>query len=859
MTRGLLFTLLLFISLAFTVLYAGNHQDCQFNNSVPFATNQTHLTIWNGQEYEPFFVKGMNLGVALPGKFPGELEVSREQYANWFQQIKDAGFNTIRLYTLHFPHFYEVLDSFNLENPHNPLFFFQGVWLEEELEGYEHDLYTLTETFTLEAEENVDCVHGNRIIEPRPGKAYGTYQTDVSQWNVGYIMGREIHPHEVLLTNELHANNTDFTGEHFGIHDALPAETWVVSRLDHLVQYEYNSYETMRPVSFSSWPTLDPIDHPEEWNAWEDTTSIDLGTIELLDAPAGYFASYHAYPYYPDYISYESIYQGYEDNYGPNSYLGYLTRLKEHYHRFPLIIAEYGVPSSWGKAHYATSGMHHGGFDEYEQGEKNIRMLKTIEAASLGGGMQFSWLDEWFKRTWITDHIDYLPDRRILWHNIAAPEQNFGLISFQKPLEMELWEEFGEDSHVQKMEASAAYDFLHLKIHTNELLSYPDDIWISLDTYDADLGESILPSGDTVSNRAEFALHLTNHSAHLYVTQAYDLYGIFHGISEPEQQYQSVATDGDPWRIVRWRINTFEQDVHFIGNLQVNYWFLPAQSHDAVTYHQDHIHVRLPWSLLHFVDPSEYVVFHDDRDTPQYEDTISDGVSVSVFYKGEKYTPGQRYLWDTWNTATDVQEVVKGSYWVMKDRLHEFNNRAIARCDSFFIPFDGDPHWVDADNGVLKNDFDLDGNFMQALLLDPPEYGTVELSLDGSFSYMPDYTNEGLDMFTYKVFDGYSLSAPASVYLHLDNISAIAEHSISDDSVPELTIYPNPSKGNISLDAEVHMDELVVFDMKGRMLRREAVNGYQYNTNLDGYPVGMYLVKVRAGKYNLLRKVNLTE
>lgn len=40
--------------------------------------------------------------------------------------------------------------------------------------------------------------------------------------------------------------------------------------------------------------------------------------------------------------------------------------------------------------------------------------------------MQFAWIDEWFKRTWITDPIDYLGERRPLWHNATAAEQNFG-------------------------------------------------------------------------------------------------------------------------------------------------------------------------------------------------------------------------------------------------------------------------------------------------------------------------------------------------------------------------------------------------------------------------------------------------
>jgi hypothetical protein len=828
-------------------------------NTVPFSTNQTHLTIWNGRNYEPFFIKGMNMGVAVPGKFPGELQVSRDQYSKWFQMIKDAGFNSLRLYTLHYPQFYEVLDSFNLANKHNPLFFFQGVWLEEEYDGYSGDLLFLTQTFEKEIKENVDCVHGNRTIPARLGKAWGTYTVDVSQWNIGYIIGREVHPGEVMTTNNLHPGLTSFTGVHFAIENVMATESWITSKIDYLVDYELSTYFTQRPVSFSSWPTQDPLSHPEEWNQWEDATSIDLSAMKLINAPAGFFISYHAYPYYPDFVNYGPDYQGFSDNYGPNSYLGYLTHLKEHYTRFPLIIAEYGVPSSWGVAHYSTSGMHHGGFDEYEQGHNNIRLLKTIESASCGGGMQFAWIDEWFKRTWVTDHIDYLMDRRILWHNVTAAEQNFGLIGFQRPLQMEKWAEFCPDCTVKGIDAAADYDFLHFKIHLKELPGHLDEMWIALDTYDASLGESKLPSGDIVANRAEFALHITNYSAKLYVTQAYDLYGLFHGISEPLQKYRSTATDGKPWNIVRWKVNEFDQDIQYIGNLKVNYGFLPASSRDAVTIHADHIDIRIPWSLIHFVDPSEYVVFHDNRNTYLPEDTVSDGIAMSIFYKGKAFHTNERFLWEKWNTALDVEEVIKGSYWVMKDRLHEFNNRAIAMNDTVYVNIDGEPAKTNRIDGVMANDFDLDGNFMQALLLSPPSKGRIQLDLDGSFVYEPIFTTTGIweDSFTYTVFDGLSLSEPATVKLYIGVSAMIEEDQLTLSDQPQFVVYPNPARNQAMLKLPTKINQVYLFDLQGRMIMYDEADNTEYKLDLGRFKPGIYLVTVQSDNQKFVKTLQI--
>jgi hypothetical protein len=67
---------------------------------LPFSVDDSHITIWNGEQYVPFFIKGINLGISVPGTFPGELMASRGDYGRWLRQIRDAGFNVIRVYTI---------------------------------------------------------------------------------------------------------------------------------------------------------------------------------------------------------------------------------------------------------------------------------------------------------------------------------------------------------------------------------------------------------------------------------------------------------------------------------------------------------------------------------------------------------------------------------------------------------------------------------------------------------------------------------------------------------------------------------------------------------------------------------------
>lgn len=849
------FALLIFALTLFFDTSAGEN----LFHTVPFSTNNTHLTIWNGREYEPFFIKGVNMGVAQPGRFPGELEVSRAQYAEWFHLIKEAGFNTIRLYTLHYPHFYEVLDSFNLANPQSPLYFFQGVWLDEELSGYIGNLYTLTDFFYNEIEENVDCVHGNRVIPHRFGKAYGTYETDVSRWIMGYIIGREIYGEEVHHTNTVNGGIHSHLGYHLSIENAEPAEVWAVAALDHLVDYEYNNYAVFRPVSFASWPTLDPLDHPDEPFMWEDAEKIDLNTIILTHAPAGYFASYHIYPYFPSFITHTPAYQEYEDSFGMNPYLGYMTDLKQHYTNIPLIVAEFGTPSSWAAAKYAIGGMNHGGFDEWEQGELNMRMLQSIETANTGGGIYFSIIDEWFKNTWI-NYVDFMSDRRPLWHNLTSPEQNYGLFGYKSEPVYEPWDSFCDDCPIQGIEAAADYAYFHLSLLLDEPFT-EEEIWISLDTYLADVGESVLPNGETVQNRAEFALHITNHSAKLYVTRAYDIFAFFNSHDlNPGQVFRSVVSDGGPWELVKWKLSNFSPyDIDYIGNLNLNYHFFPENSHDAVRVYLDKINIRIPWAMLQFVDPSQRKVLHDNISTTPIEYMESDGISVSVFYKGEKFTPQERFLWDTWNTVESAQMYPKGSYFVMKDRLHEFNNRAIAICDTFFLATHGAQVAVPYTEGVLSNDFDLDGNFMQALVLQPPQHGRLELNKDGSFNYEPHGTGYWQDSFQYVIFDGFSLSEPANVHLYLDIDASLTEQNPErayQDSL--VSVYPNPASDWVMIRSEdSEIDQVSVFDLNGRLMSSETVNAYTYRIGMSQWLAGTYFLKIKTNESHIVRKIQV--
>lgn len=840
--RGFIFILLTCFISIFTNSYIYGKEN---QSDLPFSVNETNITIWNGEKYVPVFLKGINLGIAVPGTFPGELKASRNDYRRWISQIRDAGFNAIRTYTLHYPWFYEVLDSFNLANPNAPLFLLQGVWLEEEHPGFDGDLHQLSESFIDEIETNIDCIHGNRIITHRFGKAHGEYTTDVSRWVMGYIIGREVSPQEVLLTDEMNQGITGYQGRYFSIDQTKPTESWFVKKMDHLVTYENDIYNTQRPVSVSSWPTLDPLYHPTELSRMEDTAFIDLSTTDFSGAEAGMFISYHAYPYYPDFISRSPEYVNSYDTYGKNSYLGYLTVLKEHYGQMPLIIAEYGTPSSIGIAHYASSGIHHGGADENKQGLDKLRMLDNIYSSGAGGGIQFAWIDEWFKRTWLTDPLDYQPEWRILWHNIVSAEQNFGLIGFrQASREYQPWEELCSDCFVRSVKAFSDYTYMNIRLNTSGFLGVMDTLWVAIDTYAEELGESVLPDGHVTGNKSEFLMMITNHSCELYVTEAYDQFGKWHGTASDEQMFHSTATNGSPWKLVKLKNNYFDQELQYIGKLEFQRIDHPPSSNDMVILDTFNIDIHLPWTLINFTHPGEMRVIHDDRDIPGYQDTISNGVALTIVHKEELHKTSQRFRWDDWHEVTGIEEYKKASYFIMKENLHDMPGNPVAVRDNYTMSLN-EALLVTATNGVLKNDMSLDGADMTAHLVNGSNSGDLILYKDGSFIFQPERGVAGEIDFTYKVIAAGKSSEPVTVSLNIEGLS-------KGDGF--IRLYPNPGNGLFAIESSSVIDYAEVLNLDGRLMLRANIRSKHHSLDLTHFSPGTYIIKIFSGEQSLMRK-----
>lgn len=147
----------------------------------------------------------------------------------------------------------------------------------------------------------------------------------------------------------------------------------------------------------------------------------------------------------------------------------------------------------------------------------------------------------------------------------------------------------------------------------------------------------------------------------------------------------------------------------------------------------------------------------------------------------------------------------------------------VALNDQYELPANGELQ-IEADEGLLINDFDPQGQSLFAVLVGLPASGDVSLASDGSFGYTPNDDFVGQDQFRYVVSNGSNVSAAATVRLNVEepnnaeddayslfdnqvlSIAAaaglLANDTITSTDAVELVLETNPQLGELLLDAD---------------------------------------------------------
>jgi hypothetical protein len=683
----------------------------------------------DGGGWKPIWVKAVNVGAALPGKHPSEFPPDDSTYDRWIELAARMNANALRIYTIHPPHFYRALARWNAAHASSPMWLIHGVWTElppgKKQGNYDDPAWNTA--FLAEMRSVVNVVHGHAVIPVHAGHASGIYAADVSRWTLAYIIGREWEPFSVVEFATRHPTRTSFHGKYLTIDGGNAVDVWLADVQNTMIGYEMDAYNQQRPIAYANWPTLDPLTHPTESTlAQEDSIrrvrheivpeapheydNDAIGLDAALVRPtatfaAGTFASFHAYPYYPDFIVLDHGYSTARSPDGPSNYYGYLRELVQHFGSMPVVISEYGVPSSRGIAHLQPQGWHHGGHSETEQAEINARLTRDIYASGAAGAGLFALIDEWFKKNWTVIDFEYPAERNRLWLNPLDPEQNYGVIAMRPGTKASAividgrtndwrgrppW--YAESSAAPTLAAplrlrsfSAASDeaYLYLRLDVGAIDWRRGRYLVGIDTHSPALGDMLLPVTRARSPVGlEFVLDLRGpNDAEVLVDHPYNLYrdapivgstplAVEQIYNRPFRSVANAAGRYDTVIVVtnRRRLGRDGTVYPRLGVDRGRLLFARQSTTTLADWYADSltgtIEARIPWGTLNVLDPSSRLVLRGTQtghvagvQTEGFRFVIQSYDPADPTHTGDRLPHGARpnafgavptWTWSTW-------------------------------------------------------------------------------------------------------------------------------------------------------------------------------------------------------------------
>ncbi|MBR6918651.1 MAG: family 2 glycosyl transferase [Clostridia bacterium] len=693
------------------VSYSNNeYQDQTLGVSYRFKADHDYFNIYENGEWEQIFMSGVNIGATEPALFPGDLTISYETYYRWFTMISEMNCNCVRVYTTMGPQFYLALHNFN-EQAKSPLYLFQGIWVNEDDISRLGDVYAENEKilseFKADAIKLTDVIHGNADIPPTPGKASGAYRTDVSRWLAGWIIGIEWDPNLVINTCEQHPDMREYDGNYLYTQAVTPFEAFLCRVGDAMIAHESEEYGFQAPLAFTNWITTDPLIHPNEPHEDEDKTSVNVENIQSRNYGPGMFASYHIYPYYPDSLNYQ---EDYLQNIGRNgkvdTYSAYLRDLKL-VHTLPILVAEFGIPTSRGKGHESVMGYDQGRVDEKDQGAMIIDMIESIREEGYAGELVFTWQDEWFKRTWNNVMFD-ISERRPFWTNIQTTEQCFGLLAFDPGARHCVCYVDADDSEWAGVSPTAVTEYGELYVNHDERYLY---FMVKSDNYDFNNDTLFIPV-DTIGGQgntkaddyslsfdggADFLIKIHGaEDSHIYVDRYYDAFNYHFVESRILSDYPVLPNADVPDSGVFNQMNmcygyhltvkgTGEEvsdKIYETGRLQFGNGNPNSEDYASLSdfcCKGNCLEIRIPWQLLNVMDPSSKQQLDDFRVTQVFSakeyDSFSFGLGIrrddeelSIDFSGS-------YNYTTWNMPT-WHERLKPAYYELQEYLGQIMDQS---------------------------------------------------------------------------------------------------------------------------------------------------------------------------------------
>ena len=662
------------------------------NNTYFVKTDKEDIYISKDNKWQKFNIIGVNLNSIKPGNFSNDKVITEEEYLDWITIIDNMGANCIKVPDIMDNNFYNALYKFN-EDKKDPIYVIQGIYFDEvDLKnGKDIQSEEIEEKFKKHIKLIIDSIHGNSFdLNEDIKNEY--YNTDISDYLIGYTLGIEFARNDLIHT-ELINNKDSYNGKYFYTNnDASSFESYIAKMADYLVEYEYKQYKEQKLVGFigssNNYKELNSSNQNEDNSIKDYINPNNINSKGKLKT--GIFASYNLYP------SYTNM------NENQDNIEEYVNELKNT-HKIPIIIGEYGVPSSRNSADFNTD-TNKGYINEQEQGEILVDTYRTINDANIAGSFIFELQDSWQRTSWNTKELKIL-DRAPYWSDAQDYSQNFGLIAFDpSQADSKLYPDEKIDEWKNKNIINKNED-ISLSMRSDEKYLYfmlKSENTINLDKQDIYVYLDITPnSGSTKSSQlnlnfdkpVDFIIEIKDReNAKVLVHEYYNYFSL----NQNKKEYQkrpdliSVQSDMDEFspiyietsprmyvedlkKIVESKKIETGKLVHGNSNpLNENY-----NSASDFYVGNDYIEIRVPWSLLNFMDPSTKQIMDDIYKyfsaKPMIINEINVGVTIKENEEIKEKLDSTKFKLNSW-IKPNYHQRLKKSYYIIKDELNARSN-----------------------------------------------------------------------------------------------------------------------------------------------------------------------------------------
>ncbi len=653
-------------------------------------TDMDNIQIYVNDNWENMTVKGVEISAFTPGHSRYKTKIDKKLVMDWLEDISELNGNTIKITGIQSPAFYNAIYDYNRE-AENPIYTIHEIKLDDNKILKHFDVYDsgVLRKFKRDIKRTIDIIHGKAFLLRGKRNYSGLYLKDISEYNLGYILGANTNLELITLTDLRHKEKNQYRGENIYLEEGSPFEAFVAKMLDFAMEYEIDKYDQVSLFSYLTDIETDPMEYKYQPKIVKDAKinmdKMDSGELNNL------FVAYRFHPSSVEFLDYEDEL---EDEY-ETGFQRQLGRLKSFYKK-PVIISDTGISSSRAiSKRDLIDGYNRGGFSEKQQGEKIVQLLKSIDNIGLAGGIINSWQDDWTSITSSINVRDYSDKNTSnFWYNAQSSNEAFGLIGFQLygdnnvylDGDLEDWKGIkplidGE----MKLKVRAEPSYLYLLVEKPDLHFDREDIFIGIQITEKSGSDYWESEGVRFNIPVNFIVRLNGYNeSRILVHERYNIFDYLYKYYSPIIDKQDTAPDKygnvfNPLYILNRRKFYFPEKDEIIQPVYYETGKLthgndnPKSSNfnSLADFHVsgDIVELKIPWDIINVKNPIDMFAYEDFYSQGLEKDLKINSISFSIYDKEKEKTLDENGIYKMGrrkkNRKYDYR--LKESYFILKD------------------------------------------------------------------------------------------------------------------------------------------------------------------------------------------------